>query len=698
MKLNSQVVGLRLLLAVAGVAVAALLVVLPLLAVHIDRSSAALERGLVEAAIRRESGAILSRLDDAARRADVAPAGTVPFRLDYRQDAAYIIDAYGRVAASEIRGGPIAQVSSTDIQSAVAPLLIRLRSDYFSGHLANSSALAEGFATVVIKGRAYGMLAALIPTRMTHHPSPSALIALIDFTGRVIPALREDLQQANARIVVGAIPPRGEFLTLQGPEGRPAAFLAWEPYAPASRLLAQAGMPILIGVTGLAIALVVSYRQGRSSAAALVDSERRANHLAFHDQLTELANRRYLLERLAQELARVERHGGFVAVLLIDLDRFKFINDTYGHQCGDELLKEVSRRLTQAARAEDVVARLGGDEFVILASPCGASDAAAIAQRVLSLLAKPVHLGAVTVRTGGSVGVAVHLGGPLAPADLLRQADLALYRVKEQGRNNFQFFETEMDQALQVRRGLEADLRAALRSGEIGVVYQPQFHNGEIVGVEALARWIRPEGGAIDPAIFIPLAEECGFMEELGRHIIGRVFDDSSRWYRLRVAINLSSIQLRNPSFLSNLQLLVEYSGVEPKRFEFEVTENVLLADDVQTQQTLASLRDMGFGLALDGFGTSYSSLGHLRRFPVNRIKIDRSFVAGLGEDKVSDAVVHAVVRLGQALDMDVIAGGVETLEQQRRLSAMGCRSVQGFFTGCPVGADGILEPLPRVV
>ena len=431
-------------------------------------------------------------------------------------------------------------------------------------------------------------------------------------------------------------------------------------------------------------------RDLRRTRRKMIHEAQAARRLAFHDQLTGLVNRRQLTEHLTQAVAHAESHGEDVALLLIDLDRFKFVNDTYGHACGDELLREVARRLEAACRPGDICARLGGDEFVVLAPTCSAQDAAVIAQAILKSLAEPVALSATTVHTAASIGISLHAGGEGGDANLLRHADLALYRVKERGRNAFCFFEIEMDQAVQSRRGLEADLRAAIADGAIDVVYQPQFEGETMVGVEALARWTHPTRGAVPPSFFIPLAEECGVIEELGMSIIRRAFADSWRWPRLRMAINLSPVQLRVPSFLRELQLLLETSGVPAERIEFELTESILLADDVQTQHALAALRGLGFGLALDDFGTGYSSLSYLRRFPIDRIKIDRSFIAGLPQDKVSDAVVRAVVRLGRSLGLKVVAEGVETAAQRRVLAAAGCHATQGFLMGRPVRAEDI--------
>ena len=473
-------------------------------------------------------------------------------------------------------------------------------------------------------------------------------------------------------------------------DGRPAAFLVWTLRKPGLELMQQAAAPVLLVVCSLLGAVLFAYRRGTRSALALAASEARSHRLAFHDQLTDLANRRLLNARLEAALAASAADGAPLALLLIDLDHFKFVNDTYGHPCGDELIREVARRLVEAAGAGALCARLGGDEFVILEPGCDAAGAAATARRVLASLKAPVPLAEATLHTGGSIGVAVHPGGHGSAGDLLRQADLALYRAKGEGRGGSCFFEVEMDLALQHRRVLETDLREALAAGQLTVDYQPQYSGDVLTGLEGLARWRHPARGSVSPGVFIPLAEECGLIEELGWQVLRRAFTDSARWPGLSVAVNVSPIQLRLPGFLPQLRALIAETGIAPTSFEIELTERVLMADDPHTQDTLATLRNLGFRLALDDFGTGYSSLSYLRSFPIDKIKIDKSFVDGLPRDKVAEALIRAIVRLGSALGMEVIAEGVETPAQRRALAAIGCRSVQGFLTGRPCAASVI--------
>jgi diguanylate cyclase (GGDEF)-like protein len=426
-------------------------------------------------------------------------------------------------------------------------------------------------------------------------------------------------------------------------------------------------------------------------AQGLIASEARAAHLAYHDALTGLPNRVLFFDRLAHAMEQMRRDGQKIAVHCIDLDRFKDVNDTFGHHVGDELIQAAARRLAAQCRGADTFARLSGDEFAIVQSNATVASAAALAARLVEIMAQPVDLSAGRVFVGCSIGVTLVIDDHLEPAEALRQADLALYRAKQNGKVQFCFFEIEMDAAIKTRRALEADLRGALARGELGMAYQPQVNkNGVMTGVEGLVRWIHPERGYVSPAFFVPIAEECGLIIDLGMFTLRRAFEDSRRWKGLKVAVNVSANQLRLKDFVPRIVELVEELDVDPKRFELEITEGILLGDDPNTHETLKRLRHMGFSIALDDFGTGYSSLSYLQRYPINKIKIDRSFIANLGVDTESEAVVGAIIKLARALKLSVIAEGVETTDQRARLAAAGCSEVQGYLFSRPVGADEI--------
>ncbi|WP_297511742.1 EAL domain-containing protein [uncultured Caulobacter sp.] len=487
--------------------------------------------------------------------------------------------------------------------------------------------------------------------------------------------------------------PNDAHVPLRDLSGRIIATLDWAPVHPGQRLLRKAVLPILLVVGGLVVAVGILARRSRKIAEGLIASEARAKHMALHDALTGLANRVLFEERLRQAIDGLSRRRGAVAVLAIDLDRFKAVNDTHGHAAGDELIQIVAKRLAALCRAGETVARLGGDEFGVVAVDLDPRGAAAAADRLVAALSAPVDLSCGTVFVGGSIGIALidHAEAHVGAVEAARRADVAMYRAKEEGRGRYCFFEAEMDSALKARRGLEADLRAALRDGGVWVAYQPQVDAiGRVVAVEALARWTHPTKGAISPAAFVPLAEDCGLIDDLGRLIMRRAFADSRRWKDLKVAVNVSVLQMRQPDFPEQVAEILRETGAHAHAIELEITEGALLGDDEATHDAISRLRKMGFSLALDDFGTGYSSLSYLRRYPIDKIKIDRSFITPLGDDKEAGAVVAAIVRLAKALHLSVIAEGVETDEQRQRLKDIGCAQAQGFLFSAPVAADAI--------
>jgi len=428
------------------------------------------------------------------------------------------------------------------------------------------------------------------------------------------------------------------------------------------------------------------------------NSEKQIAFLAHHDALTGLANRVQLREHIERSLKYLERGKKF-AVLCLDLDKFKDINDTLGHSVGDSLLCAVSRRLRELVRDSDLVSRTGGDEFSIVQSgvepPTEAS--AALAGRVVEALSVPFDLGDHHVVIGASVGVAI------APADgsdvdqLLKNADMALYRAKDDGRGRFHFFESEMDVKAQARRMLELDLRKAVAAGEFEVFYQPIVNLAEnkISGFEALLRWNHPTRGRVQPDEFIPLAEETGLIVAIGEWAIRQACAEAKKWPSdLRVAVNVSPVQFRSKSLVSSVMSALAASGLRADRFEMEITEAVLMRNDDVTLSVLHQLRSLGVKISMDDFGTGYSSLSYLRGFPFDKIKIDRSFVRDLIEKPDSIAIIRAVTGLGQSFGMTTTAEGVETQQQLDQMRAEGCTEAQGYFYGKPMPANEIAQLL----
>ncbi len=425
----------------------------------------------------------------------------------------------------------------------------------------------------------------------------------------------------------------------------------------------------------------------------ITDRKRREaviEHMARHDALTGLPNRRLFHETLGQELAKIGS-GGEVAVLCCDLDRFKAVNDTFGHSAGDALLRELARRLLAVLREEDLVARLGGDEFAIILPIQGRSDLArTVAARAIEAVGQPLEIEGHLTNVGLSIGIAVAPRDGAEPEQLFKNADIALYRAKEAGRNTFRFYEPALDAQIVARNFLELDLREAVHSGGMTLRYQPIFDlaTGRLCGFEALLRWFHPRRGMISPAEFIPLAEETGLIVSIGEWVLREASSEAVDWPSdLRVAVNVSSIQLRRPGLEQAVLGALAASGLQPGRLELEITESAMLVDADGVFACLGRLRGMGVHIALDDFGTGFSSLSHLTHFLFDKIKIDCSFVRRIDEP-ISAAVVRAVTGLGAQLHATVTAEGVETAEQLNRVRQAGCTQVQGYLYGGPMTAS----------
>ena len=452
----------------------------------------------------------------------------------------------------------------------------------------------------------------------------------------------------------------------------------------------------LLGVAALAAGTGVALRMARQIASDLATSRERAHHLSEHDVLTGLPNRALLSVRLRQALAHTRRGKGPLAVMCIDLDRFKAVNDTLGHAVGDLLLRAVGKRLLASLRETDTVARIGGDEFAVVQVPGNRAEATdAVARRLVTALAEPFDVGGHQVVIGASVGIALAPQDTADANELLKMADTALYRSKAEGRSQFRFFEPGMDAALQARRALELDLRLALANGEFLLHYQPLVcvASGEVTGHEALVRWHHPGRGLVPPDAFIPLCEETGLIVPLGAWVLGQACRDAMAWPGgLTVAVNLSAVQLRDPGLVAEVLDVLAATGLAPGRLELEITETAMLHDADGTLAVLQALRDAGVRIVMDDFGTGYSSLGYLRRFPFDKIKIDQCFVRDLVTSADCQAIVRAVTGLGVSLGIVTTAEGVETLAQLERLRAAGCDQVQGYYFSRPVPLHTLVE------
>lgn len=535
--------------------------------------------------------------------------------------------------------------------------------------------------------------------KLTPKPGPLAVaVVAVPLDGPVLVHFGQRYRLADLTILHQ--PPGDDNLasiTLKGSDGATLGWLQWTPRRPGAALLREIALPLAMLLGAFGWGAWIFLREATRITDELIASEARARHVASHDTLTGLPNRALMFDRLRTLLAMARRGPADLAIHCLDLDRFKGVNDTLGHHAGDELIQKVARMLTDLCRESDTVARLGGDEFVILQANATPSGASHLAQRVLAQLTRPITLTFGTVEIGCSIGVTIVSNPDLDASEALRQADLALYASKEGGRNCTTFFEPEMDAALRLRRSLEVDLRKALATGELHMVYQTQTDVfGHICGVEALARWTHPTKGSISPVTFVQLAEESGLIHELGDYILRRVFAETRAWQGLTVAINISALQLRSPGLMATISRLIAEHGVSPTQYELEITETALLGEDGATRNNLLALAQAGFTITLDDFGTGYSSLANLRRFAVDKIKIDRSFVQNIDSDPEAEALVEAIVRLARALRLDIVAEGVETQSQRQKLIDCGCDHFQGYLLGRPVPAPQLERMIAR--
>ncbi len=426
-------------------------------------------------------------------------------------------------------------------------------------------------------------------------------------------------------------------------------------------------------------------------------SEEKIAHMAHYDALTDLPNRVLFYQKMEELLVRAPQNPPF-AVISVDLDRFKSVNDMLGHPVGDKLLQAAADRMRSCVRANDIVARLGGDEFAILQVALGQpADATALAARLIEAVSEPYQIDARQVIVGSSAGIALAPGDGTNPDQLMKNADLALYRCKADGGGTYRFFETEMDARMQERRALELDLRQGLANNEFTLEYQPivNLKTGKVTACEALLRWHQPERDSVSPLKFIPVAEETGLIVPIGEWVLERACADAVAWPDgIAVAVNVSPVQFRSAGFVSVVKNALVKSGLPAKRLELEITELVLIQDSEGALMMLNELKELGVSIAMDDFGTGYSSLGYLRSFPFDRIKIDQSFIRDLTKSKESLAILRAVVGLGSSLNMVTTAEGVETREQLELLQTEGCTDVQGFLFSAPRPAAEVKKML----
>lgn len=599
------------------------------------------------------------------------------------------------------------------IAPEVAPLLANLRQKLRDGDTSGLSdtVLSPGVSDLAI---------------IRQHPAIVSVKPIVSDTGDITQAPGREYLHVAVRYLDGAFLTRlqNDYLfdklrfawhpstdrsdsnePLKTAAGTTIGYYVWHPYRPGSAVLSDL-VPAFVAVLVLVLATVLGFLavvHNRSQ--KLRASEERIRHMALHDPLTNLPNRVQFNQRADEALTTASRDA--VALLYLDLDRFKQVNDTLGHPAGDVLIKEFGQRLRAIVRSEDVVARIGGDEFtVMLTGRTGRADIETVCERIVDSVRQPFEIEGNRVFVGVSIGVTVAPADGTERVDLLRKADVALYHSKSLGRGRFSFFSAEMDQSLSIRRDIEAGLRQALMTGDQFAIHYQPIHSAReqrVTGFEALLRWRRPRRGWMAPERFIPVAEETGLIDAIGQYVLREACAAAVNWPGMTIAVNVSGVELNNPSYAEEVAKVLGATGLDPHRLEIEITETTATEGSGPAAQNLQALRTLGVRTAIDDFGTGFSSLGRLQSLKVDRIKIDQSFVQGFGRTRDDEAVIQAIVDLAHAKGLKTTAEGVETPMQSEGLTRVGCDDLQGFLYSRAVPLAevnrqfGIQTPSPQV-
>ncbi|MGJ3264778.1 MAG: putative bifunctional diguanylate cyclase/phosphodiesterase [Salinarimonas sp.] len=663
-----------------------------------DRAAAIAARDRMQAVIGMQLEAYSQTFEASLRAAagsnPIGPEEAAAFlalaRPHFDATGVFTLDAEGRIVGAEVaRGAGPRPVLSLDT-AIVADLLGRALLDAQDGAASTERRTASPNLAAID-----GRIVAVVAASEMHGAGGALAVGLRAMNREELAGLAIDQSIGNFMVGEGPIDDPVRGFDIAAVDGQAVYHVAWTPERPGSSWRSKI-MWLVIGPALVALSLLgLAVLHARRVSAELAQTQEHVQALAVSDPLSGLPNRLLFAQRLEQELARIARTGEGLAVMFLDLDRFKEVNDAFGHQAGDELIKAVARRLMTLLRGTDVLARFGGDEFAIIQPGLkDAHGAEALARRILEAVSQPFEIEHNAVTVGVSIGIA------LAPEDaqdretLMRLADTALYQAKNDGRNRHSFFERQMDEAIRMRKLVSDDLRDAITGDMLDLHYQPIFaaDRDEVVGLEALVRWRHPEKGLILPDRFVSMAEQSGLILPLGDWVLRRACVDGRRWPGLRIAVNVSPIQFRQRDYVETVARIIDETGFDPTRLELELTEGVVVEDADAAEAAMMRLRAKGVNLALDDFGTGYSSLIYLRRFAFDKIKIDRSFLESMEATGESAILVHSIVHLGRALGLTVTAEGVETKEQQRFLQALGCHQLQGYLLARPMPAQQIDE------
>jgi len=702
--------------AIVVVAIVCVVVAVLTSARRADEVSAGREQSLLQDAIVGKGTRLLRELESAAatERATSRIRNTydsqwvarrAQWLIDfYNEDVVAVVDGNDRITYTLFRAP--ADAASVDLGAQIASTLnlLRGRLDAVPEHavavLAKQDPAKPGRGTALIqrfmdRPAIVGAVAVGTETDLAAGNARAPIMVAVRYIdAAMLKEIGERLQLTNLRKIDDPAPPAGErAVEFADAQGNAIARFAWEPTRPGGKILGSVLPFIAVALGGFILLVGLVLRYMRRSAEEIRAGESQLRHLALHDPVCGLPNRIYFGERLETVINDVRAGGETAAVFYIDLDHFKDVNDTLGHHIGDELILNVTQRLSHIMRGEDLVARLGGDEFAII-THC-ASDSyslQAIAGRIIAAVCAPYMISGHNIIIGASIGIAAIDRRARDAADILRYADMALYRAKNEGRNRACIYDAAMDADLSNRKLLEGDLLYAIKNDGLKAAYQPIMNSSgeKVIGVEALARWNHPTIGEIPPSQFIPIAEHSGLIIDLGEWMLRRACLDGRAWPNLTIAVNVSPLQFRRSDFVEVVERILVETDFDANRLELELTESTLLGNLDTAELSMLRLKAIGVRFALDDFGTGYSSLLYLRRFPFDKLKIDSSFVRSIEKAPDAAAIVHAVVSLGRGLGMKVTAEGVETAEQHLFLRAAGVHSMQGYRFGKPGAASEI--------